>query len=293
MMVRSSLYSAGAAALSALLLPQAAAFAFAPSRSIQQNNRPRAAAELASSLRSAATDEIPSDAALDAPSSSGGDPESVLQGRNRLLALSKTLASNSPSGRFITRPSDKVKLQRAVADLEAMAPSSGDVDRAMMLGDWTLVATANLPSSDIRRRLDERKNGKSKSGDGGNRGGWFKSNGKRRSGLSLFGGDGAELNPIQKSIQKTIEVTQRIRDDMSGSSTGVIDRVDNVIEYTPLDTLEDIIPESSPLYNLLGSVNVNPLKVKKSKVVLVHKAEVESSEPVLRTKIAWTSSVRE
>mmetsp|Transcript_17482 Transcript_17482/g.31726 ORF Transcript_17482/g.31726 Transcript_17482/m.31726 type:complete len:609 (-) Transcript_17482:132-1958(-) len=230
-----------------------------------------------SSLSSTAIDDIPSDAPID--TTGGGDPELILQARNRLLALSTTLASNSPSGKFISRPSDKVKLQKAINDLEALASSTpSDREKDMLLGDWTLIATANLPSSDIRRRFNNSKRMASKKK-------------KRRSGLSLFGSEGQSLNPIQKSIRKAITVTQRIRNDGTSESGGGINRVDNVVEFTPLDTLEDIIPEESPLFKLLGTVNVNPLQVKKSKVILVHKAEVESVAPVLRTKIAWTSSV--
>jgi len=158
------------------------------------------------------------------------------------------------------------------------------------LGDWILIATASLPSSDIRRRFDN----KNEDSDNNKKGGWGK---KKRSGLSLFGKDGQTLNPFQKSIQKKIQVTQRIRNDGNTGGSGIsgeytINRVDNVIEFTPLDTLEDIIPESSsPLFNLVSKVNVNPLQVKKGKVILVHKAEVESEKPILRTKIAWTSTV--
>jgi hypothetical protein len=36
---------------------------------------------------------------------------------------------------------------------------------------------------------------------------------------------------------------------------------------------------------------VNPFKVQKAKIVLIHKAKVESIQPVLRTKIAYTSTV--
>ena len=64
-----------------------------------------------------------------------------------------------------------------------------------------------------------------------------------------------------------------------------------MIEYTPIDSLEDILPEESPLSNIFGKLNVNPLQVKNSKVVLIHNAEVESVSPILRTKIAWVSSV--
>lgn len=237
------------------------------------------------------TDEIPSDATLDSDRTiGGGDPEAILQSRNRLIALSSTLASNSATGKFISRPADKIKLQNAVNDLEALT-SFQPPSEQMMLGDWTLIATANVPSSDIRRRFDKKN-------DNNNLLGWFgnKNGDNKRSGLSLFGSEGRPLNPIQKSIRKSIEVTQRIRSDGvrtndSSSDSNSINRVDNVIEYTPLDTLQDIIPKDFPLFGFLENLNVNPLQVKKSKVVLVHKAEVESVAPVLRTKIAWVSSV--
>lgn len=226
-------------------------------------------------------DEIPSDATLDTKDDSGTNPESILEARNRLFALSKTLADNSPSGKFIARPADKIELQKAVNDLESLTTSSmGDgQEREMLLGDWTLIATASLPSSDIRRRI---RGEKADDSDGG------KKKSKKKGRLSMFGIDGA--NPLQKSIRRSISVTQRIRNVGTASE---IDRVDNVIEITPLDTLEGILPadSKSPLFGVLGKLNVNPLGVKRGKVVLVHKAEVESVRPVLRTKIAWTSSV--
>lgn len=234
---------------------------------------------LSSRCFSSIIDDIPSDAPIETVGSD--DPEGVLQARNRLVALSKALTTNSPSGKFITRPSSKKKLQQAIADLEAVSSSSSSASREkeLLLGDWKLVATSNVPSSDIRRRMTENQNNNSDKKKS-----WFNMP-KARSGLSS---DSSSLNPIQKSIQKSFQVTQRIRND--GAEDGDINRVDNVIEFTPLDTLEDILPRESPLSNIFGQVNVNPLQVKKGKVVLIHKAEVESVSP-LRTKIAWTSSV--
>mmetsp|Transcript_25798 Transcript_25798/g.55508 ORF Transcript_25798/g.55508 Transcript_25798/m.55508 type:complete len:94 (+) Transcript_25798:1319-1600(+) len=75
-------------------------------------------------------------------------------------------------------------------------------------------------------------------------------------------------------MEVVIVVEMRRRSCTSPSSSdGEMNRVDYVIEYTPLDTLEDIVPKKSPFYSLLGSVNVNPLQVKRGEVVLVHKAE--------------------
>ncbi|EJK54506.1 hypothetical protein THAOC_25860 [Thalassiosira oceanica] len=203
------------------------------------------------------------------PSASDASPDEqdfdpVLARRNRLVATAKKLVESSRSGKFITRPADKVRLQKAINNLEAISPDP--TDKGALLGDWKLVATAQLPSSNIRSRLGK--------------------NFRPRPGKF----DSKELSPIQKSIQKTLDVTQRIRYDESFDSTDEINRVDNVVEFTPLDTLESIFPSESPL-SFLGSLNVNPLQIAKAKAVLVHKAEVESTTPVLRTRIAYISTV--
>jgi hypothetical protein len=151
----------------------------------------------------------------------------------------------------------------------------------MMIGDWTLVATANLPPRGIVRRMggcdDETKTTST----------------------------GAKIDPLREAIKRSIGVIQRIRSvggDTTSSPSEKIDRVDNVIEFAPLETLDGILPENLPLLGSIPSLAstldrmldfVNPLKLKKAKVVLVHRAEVESTRPVLRTRIAWTSSVRE
>ncbi|KAL3806057.1 hypothetical protein ACHAXA_005780 [Cyclostephanos tholiformis] len=102
------------------------------------------------------------------------------------------------------------------------------------------------------------------------------------------------LDSFREVIDRSIVVMQRIRN--VGDAAGKIDRVDNVIEFSPLETVGGIFPEdaqsASSTSILDGLLNiVNPLKLKKAKVVLVHKAEVESSSPVLRLRIAWISSV--
>ncbi|KAL7540682.1 hypothetical protein ACHAWF_006756 [Thalassiosira exigua] len=254
---------------------------------VSPRRRPASSSSPLPILRSTPTavDDVPSDAPLDLDDG-GGDPEAVLRARDRLLALASSLASSSPSGRFVSRPSDRSKLRKAVSELETLAPPPGERGRELLLGNWKLVATAAIPSAGMRRgdgKKDEKKNKDKKSG-------WFASSrGKSgRSSLSLLGDD----NPLQKSLKKTVEVTQRIRTkNPDEEDEGAVSRVDNVVEITPLDTLDSILPKDSPLTNLLGNVNLNPLSVKKSKVVLVHDAEVESVDPVLRTKIAWVSSV--
>jgi len=92
---------------------------------------------------------------------------------------------------------------------------------------------------------------------------------------------------LSDSIRNSITVIQSIRSEAEESSE--IDRIDHVIQYTPL-TLSDLIPENSPLSAIRGW-NVNPLEVSKSKVTLIHDAEVESVEPALKTKLNLKSVV--
>jgi len=247
-----------------------------------------------SKLHSTIVDEIPSDATLDDDSTTStssyysGDPEEILHSRNKLLALALTLTNNTPTGKFINRPSDKIKLQNAISSLEGLVgSSSSEINEKSLLGDWKLICTANLPTSDIRRRFDT----SSTSDDN-------KKKKKRSPLLSFNKSNNSKLSPLQQSIQNSIQVTQRIRNDGTTGGTGIsgeynINRVDNVIEITPLNTLESVLlpNESSPLQNLLGNININPLQVKKSKIVLVHRASIESVQPILRTKIALSSTI--
>jgi len=92
---------------------------------------------------------------------------------------------------------------------------------------------------------------------------------------------------LSDSIRNSVTVLQSIRSEAEESSE--IDRIDHVIQYTPL-TLSDFIPEDSPL-SAIRSWNVNPLEVSKSKITLVHDAEVESVEPTLTTKLGLKSVV--
>jgi len=258
----------------------------------QYNHRYTIISRSSSKLYSTIVDEIPSDATLDDDSTTStsssnysGDPEEILQSRNKLLALAITLTNNTPSGKFINRPSDKIKLQNAINNLEGLVGSSSQINEKSLLGDWKLICTANLPTSDIRRRFDTNSSDDKK---------------KKRFPLSPFNkSNKSKLSPLQQSIQNSIQVTQRIRNDGSTGGTGIsgeynINRVDNVIEITPLNTLESVLLPtelSSPLQNLLGNININPLQVKKTKIVLVHRANIESLQPILRTKIALSSTI--
>jgi len=287
-----------------LQITSCVSFAFQPSArysAIQQyNHRYTISRSSSSKLYSTIVDEIPSNATLDDDSNSStsssssfysGDPEEILQSRNKLLALALTLTNNTPSGKiFINRPSDKIKLQNAINNLEGLVgSSSSEINEKSLLGDWKLICTANLPTSDIRRRFDSNTS----SDDS-------KKKKKRRSPLSSFNSKSnkSKLSPLQTSIQNSIQVTQRIRNDGTTGGSGIsgeynINRVDNVIEITPLNTLESVLlpNESSPLQNILSNININPLQVKKSKIVLVHRASIESVKPILRTRIALSSTI--
>jgi len=209
--------------------------------------------------------------------------EVIRAARDDLVTLSQTLTSSNGSGgsssKFIRRPSDALRLLKEIDRLEAMVASSNYNDdnnfqrrrrkKELLVGDWTLIATANVPSSRFRGTTTK-DNKMNESSDRNSKGfEWF--------------------NDLKEA--PSIEVTQRIRctanekaqadGDDNATTTMEIDRVDNVIEISPPSTDDNNI-----LLRLL-----NPLSISKTKLVLIHNANIESVHPVLRTKIAWVSTV--
>ena len=197
----------------------------------------------------------------------------VGKAKNRVLSLASNIKEDSKTGVFIADAGVRSDLKRAVADLEAVCGNPTDRERQLMIGDWTLLCTTN--SADGRGNDDS-------------------------SGINKKKGPKLPFKlpelPFQNKLTKSISVTQRIRcmDEGAVGDAKVIDRVDNVIEFTPFaDTVGDLLGDGLPFAAALKDLTVNPLEVKKSKISLIHKAEVQSVAPVLRTKINLQSYVRE
>lgn len=159
-----------------------------------------------------------------------------------------------------TKAQDKLRL--AVDKLEAVAdPPSGTAE---LIGNWTLLcstASASLQNGPLD-----------------------KINGIDTSKIPFF--NEGPLKNVRDTLNKSLKVQQVIRAE---TTPGIIDRVDHVLQYAPPDTLAaflDNIPDA------VKNLNINPLQVSQSKVILVHKAEVESMSP-LNTKLSLSSIIGE
>jgi PAP_fibrillin len=166
-------------------------------------------------------------------------------------------------GLFLVDSKAKQQLKNAVEALEqaGIPPSSWTDD---LWGDWELICTtaSNADGVDTSR-------------------------------LPFF--DTGPLKQIRDAIRNTankyLTVTQRIRgdDDVDGTdamppSSGAqsLSRIDHVLEYRPPGELRDVLDN---LPEQLTSVNINPLQVSRSKLVLVHKATVAEGSSVEPLKI--------
>lgn len=154
-------------------------------------------------------------------------------------------------GLFIVDTSAKQTLQRAVEALENMSepPTYHSSWKEELLGDWELVCTTatSMEGIDTSR-------------------------------LPFF--DVGPLKQIRDSIRKTtnkyLTVVQRIRSEDDDGIT--MDRIDHVLEYQPPAELRDVLDN---LPEQLTSLNINPLQVSRSKLILIHKASVvEESDPL-------------
>ena len=183
--------------------------------------------------------------------------------KEELLALTSELAEN---GVFVYEQSSKERLEKAVSELEAVStPPTQDDFLPLFRGDWKLLCTTGT-------------NSKNKSP-----GGVMKP--PASFGIPFLSED--PLESIRRSVRERVEVRQRIRAMSEDGET--IDRVDNVVEVMPADTLSSIV---SGLPDALASLSINPLGVDTAKVTLIHKANVDTTGSIPTTKLGLQSVVR-
>jgi hypothetical protein len=168
--------------------------------------------------------------------------------KEKLIATAKRLKSEN--GVFIVGKQGKRELESAVTELEKISePPSPTAYLEDFLGDWTLLCTTSTDTEGVdTSRLPA-----------------F---------LNKEGPLKAIRDSITESVNKYLTVQQRIR---SENDDGEIDRVDHVLEYKPPAKLQEVLDN---LPEQLTSLNINPLHVSKSKLILVHKAEVVSERPL-------------
>ena len=177
------------------------------------------------------------------------------EAKDALLETAKKLKAEY--GTILLEKSAKDELKAAVEDLENKSepPAVEHVDR--LLGDWTLLCTTavNQDGVDTSR-------------------------------LPFFKQDPLKKirDSIREAANKYILVQQKIK---SSKNDGVIDRIDNTIEYEPPEQLRELLDN---LPDRISQLNINPLHVSKSKLILIHKATVESEMP-LKTKLSLQSIV--
>ena len=171
--------------------------------------------------------------------------------------IEKAEQLKSQYGVFLVEKSAKEELQEAVEALENR--SEPPLLTTDLLGEWELVCTTVTSQA----------------------------------GIDTSKLPAAFLEPLQqirdsitKTANKYVKVTQNIKRPTDGSLE--IDRVDHVIEYVPPKELQDLLDN---LPDPLKAVNINPLSVSTSKLVLIHKANVESTQSPLKIGLSLKSVV--
>lgn len=177
----------------------------------------------------------------------------MAEAKQNVMSVAENLKAKD--GILLVDSQSKSDLKKAVAQLEAVAepPTQEDFD-SKFKGDWTLLcSTATNADGFDTSKLPFLNQG--------------------------------PLKSIRDYINRSLKVEQRIR---SMTDSGVVDRIDHVLEYQPPDTLKQLLDN---LPNALESLNINPLHISQGNVTLIHKATVDSVTPVLRTTISLESIV--
>lgn len=179
--------------------------------------------------------------------------------KSELLETAQSL--NDEYGCLLIDSSAQETLREAVEKLEMV--SEPRTDTTNLVGDWTLLcstASASIEGGPLEKiaGIDTSK-------------------------MPFF--NEGPIKEIRNRLNKSLKVQQLVK---AGSSDG-IDRIDHVLDYMPPDTLSDFM---NSLPDAIKNLNINPLQVSESKLILKHKAEVESVIPVIKIKLILESIIR-
>jgi len=150
----------------------------------------------------------------------------------------------------------KESFRKAVEKLESVAELPSD--SSPLVGDWTLLCTSSSSTATEKLKIDVEK-------------------------IPFF--NDSPVQDIRNTLNDSFEVVQRIK---FGEESNSVDAIDHVIDYKPPNQLSSFLKN---VPDAIKDLDINPLKVSDTKVVLKHKAEVEALIPVIKTKLSLEAVV--
>jgi len=179
---------------------------------------------------------------------------SVTVAKDELIELSRDYKDQY--GVILIDTKAKESFRKAVEKLESVAEASDD--SSLLVGDWNLVCSSASSSTTSKIEIDTQK-------------------------LPFF--NEGPIQDIRSTLNDSINVVQRIK---FGEASNSIDAIDHVIDYSPPNQLSSFLKN---VPDVIKNLDINPLKVSETKVVLKHKAEVEGTIPVIQTKLSLQAVV--
>lgn len=199
------------------------------------------------------------------------DPESeTLRNKDDVMKTASRLKEDY--GTLLVDPRAQSQLETAVRALEDLSDPPENPD--LLLGDWTLVCSTSSINKNTGSSESSNKKG------------------------SFLDNLPEPIEKIRKLIRdnanRYVTVRQVIRggNEKKDDKGNKVERIDHVLEYEPPKLLQDLVKDLDifRIPDSLTKLNINPLDITKSKVVLVHKASIESELPLV-TKLALQSIV--
>lgn len=174
--------------------------------------------------------------------------ESASVAREELLELSKDLKSEF--GVILIDSQAKDSFRKAVEKLESVAEPSTDL--LSLVGDWTLLCSSSTSGTTEKFKIDTNK-------------------------IPFF--NEGPVRDIKNTLNDSVQVLQRIK---FGEASNSIDSIDHVIDYKPPSQLSSFLKN---IPDAIKDLDINPLKVSDTKIVLKHKAEIEGILPIMKIKL--------